>query len=543
MPQPAAEFTLNDAERLDRLLKERIRRESEGLRIFRPLPDCEKFHAGREKVRVLLGGNRSSKTTSWAVEIARAVTGQDPHGKFPKRDGVAFIFGPNELHIGNVIYVKLFKAGLVDMIRDENTGRWRAFHPLEDAARAHLKKPAPPLIPPRMIKEIAWAKKKLHIPKLVRLRNGWELHFFSTLGELPRGQAIDLGGIDEEVDNEGVIAELRARCVDRNGKIIWGATPQQATDQLFDLCEDDGNGLVKVYKTHIKNNPYISEADKLELFKGLSEEDRKVRWDGEFLLSGFQIYPEFSEFIHGWNRSHFQVPHDWCTYLVVDPGRQRAGSLFLAMPPPNLGLRIALVYDEIYRERCDANMWGKLAAEKSAGRAHEQIIMDAHLGKAHDVGSGRNIQVQYQEAYRRHGGRMREPTQAFTWGCDDVQAGLTAVRDWLRIGSNGKPYLYVMTEKCPNLLNEFQKYRFAPMPGDKRVPSDIPRKKYDHLMDCLRYLAMGGLVYKAPKRREQDHESPVYLSWLAKQRQGLLKRSMPGMDLPGISFGIGNRAS
>ena len=53
--------------------------------------------------------NRAGKTLSAAIEFARAVTGQDPHNKYPKTAGRAMIVCKNEKQCGEVIFKKLFK--------------------------------------------------------------------------------------------------------------------------------------------------------------------------------------------------------------------------------------------------------------------------------------------------------------------------------------------------------------------------------------------------------------------------------------------------
>ena len=39
-------------------------------------------------------------------------------------------------------------------------------------------KPAPPLIPPRMIKKTSWVLKSANYMQTCTLTNGWEIHFF-----------------------------------------------------------------------------------------------------------------------------------------------------------------------------------------------------------------------------------------------------------------------------------------------------------------------------------------------------------------------------
>ncbi|GAG42600.1 unnamed protein product, partial [marine sediment metagenome] len=62
---------------------------TEALRMLRPLPHVEEFFSCEKQIRLLFGSNQSAKTFHGLAEVARAVTGQDPFGKYPKNNGRA----------------------------------------------------------------------------------------------------------------------------------------------------------------------------------------------------------------------------------------------------------------------------------------------------------------------------------------------------------------------------------------------------------------------------------------------------------------------
>ena len=136
------------------------------------MPKQEEFHACTASERLVIGGNRSGKSACTFIEDARAATGQDPYGKYPKEGGNLVIIGKGWTHIGMVVYPMLFKAGAFRIIRDEVTGKWRAFNPNTDEARKKESKPAPPLIPPRMIKDMSWVQKNAGYLNKAELTNG-----------------------------------------------------------------------------------------------------------------------------------------------------------------------------------------------------------------------------------------------------------------------------------------------------------------------------------------------------------------------------------
>jgi hypothetical protein len=183
----------------------------------------EEFHRCMVSERLLIGGNRSGKSAASFIEDARAATGQDPYGKYPKENGNLVIIGRNWPHIGLVVVPMLFRAGAFKIIRDLETGQWRAFRPgIDDPAKA---KPAPPLIPPRLIKDMSWVLKNAGYLNKLELTNGWTIWCFSSEGEPPQGYQADLIWIDEDVTNEAFVGESQARLADRKGRFVWSAMP------------------------------------------------------------------------------------------------------------------------------------------------------------------------------------------------------------------------------------------------------------------------------------------------------------------------------
>jgi hypothetical protein len=157
IPQPDAPVvTQHQIQQMREVQAELASRRLEALRLYRPMPHQEEFHKSMVSERIVLGGNRGGKSLAVAVEAARAATGQDPYGKYPLEGGNIAIVGRNWPHIGLVIYPILFKAGAFRIIKDEETGEWRSIRQGDDKSKS---KPAPPLIPPRLLKDMSWVLK------------------------------------------------------------------------------------------------------------------------------------------------------------------------------------------------------------------------------------------------------------------------------------------------------------------------------------------------------------------------------------------------
>jgi hypothetical protein len=524
--EPVEPLKPSEASQLRFLLAELASREIEALKLYEPLPIINTFHACRRDERLLRGSNRAGKTLGAAVEFARAVTGADPFGKYPAANGRAFVVGQNQEQLAGVIFRKLFRPGAFKIIRDLATNLWRAFRPKEDRGREADARPAPPLIPARLVKEFSWEDKKRQVPRKATLHNGWEITFFSSGGEPPNGQDIDLFWIDEEIESEAWYSELVARLLDRKGKFFWSATPQVASESLYALheraeAEDD---LVAEFLCLLTDNFHIDDAEKEKLYRRLSPEERRVRYHGEYAASGFRVYPEFDftkVHAHGSDDEGWQPPPDWARFKATDPGRQVCAVLFLAVPPPELGA-FAVVYDELYLKGCDADRYGREVAGKSVHVVWDAMLIDNHAARVHEMGSGLTVEQQYTQALHRHGVEGRDGTY-FLPGADDPKAGIEAVRNWLRIRPDGSAYLRVAKGRCPQLRWEVQRYHYKR--NARKEVTDEVEKRNDHLMDCLRYLAMYAPKWRKPKVAKSA-ESAAYRSLQAKLARKRAKQRM-----------------
>jgi len=464
--------------------------------MYEPLHHLAEFHKDDIPERIIRGSNRGGKTLATVVEIARAVTGQDPFEKYPTNDGRCFIVGKDGKHNSEVLYRKLFRAGAFKIIQDPETGEWRLWKPwkVNDAAMAKYVRLAPPLIPPRLVKEIAWENKKELSPNVVRMNNGWEIRFFSSLAKPPQGMDLDLVLFDEEIVNEEWYPEISARLLDRNGRFIWSATAQLGGYQLYDLCmqaadehvRKDGCPRIKEYVAYLDDNPHITQQMKDLFFSKLTDEQRRVRIEGEFQFESMRVYPEFDWNIHG--IKYFNIPQDWTRYVAIDPGRQVCAALFCAVAPPNHVMHEQVVfYDELYIRNCDVEKFGQAMREKTQNQNIRDFIIDHHGGRLRLMGTGGSQEDQLSKSLKKYGVRSQVSGYGFTWAHPDVDSGIEAVRAMFLPSRHGKPKFAGFKERLVNLKWEIDRYHYKKVKG---IITDKPDQRHAHLMDTLRYLAM-----------------------------------------------------
>lgn len=529
-------LTQYERDQLRNLQEELADRRIEALRLYRPTPQQEEYHQCLASEVLVIGGNRSGKSLCSFVEDARAVTGQDPYGKYPLKDGNLCIVGKDWRHVGLVCYPYLFKAGAFKIVRDPVTNEWRAFNPVTDAAIAHKAKPAPPLIPPRLVKSMSWLLKSAGYLSKAELHNGWVIWFFSSEGDPPQGFSTDRCHIDEDLSQENWVPEMQARLSDRKGRFCWSAMPHSRNDALIGMKERADREAesekpvrdIVEFRLRFLDNPHIDDDEKrkrLEAWAALGEDVLRMRSEGEILTDSILVYPTFNMTVHGYDRSLLpegDIPKNWCRYAVVDPGHAVTAVLFAAVPPDET---MILVYDQLYIRQSNAVLFGEHFAKKITAPFHAFII-DLHGGRLRDIGSGRMPVEQYTEQLVQRNIRSRITGASFLAGCDDISARTEATRTLLHIRPSGTPKLRVLRSSVPDLEREMKRYKKkTTYVGGTAIVTDVPNTRGEvHLCQCLEYLcAYNPRYHEPPKDIEPD-------AWWVKWVEG--RRKLQGRNGP-----------
>lgn len=543
-------LTAKQQKRLAELVAESARRQSEGLKIFRPLPYQVPIFTSKASEFLVRGGNRSGKTICVAAEVASAITGMPIIGpdneplplKYPTdRPLLVWLIGFGQPHIGATFYRMLFRRNPeFRMIRDLETGQWRAYLPWleEDKQRAKESRMAPPMVPKRLIdpKGWAWQDKASRHFTVCRMKNETEIHAFTSKGEPKMGDPVDLIWIDERIMFSKHYAEWQARISDRKGRIIWSSWPGYGNPALVDLirrAERERGELepdVQEIVLRFSDNPYIDPKEKEKRLKGWSEQDRKSRDEGELVEGRSRVYPTFNTVIHTTPCEHEpsndkadlairdnnnRIPKDWCRFLSVDPGHAHPGALFCAVCPPELG-SCGVVYDELYLPHTDAWILAREIARKTDGVMFEAFVIDAHAARQTPMGFSKTILEQYMEAFDAHTLQSRTTGSGFLWGTDDVEGGVDLVRDRLLI-RRGRPWLRVLKDECPVFRQQMEWYQKHQDAHGYVLDRPAPRQ-VDPLCDCVRYWVGMNPSYMPPEPTPRAASSH-YLYWRDQWRE------------------------
>jgi hypothetical protein len=512
--------------------RERVRREKEALRLFRARANQVPFFESTAREKLSGGGNQSGKSTVCAAEVASAclrmpILGPDgePLANFrlsrndPNRNRPLLIWciGLGEDHLADTIYGKLFKPGMFQVIRDEETGQlrsWRGYECPIDGPRFADTEPSPPLIDASHVKTWGWNRRSINLLDKVVFNNGTELRFFTSRGDVKQGDQVDLIWIDEDIERPEHMQEWQARLARWSGYLIWSSWPRTANPALMKIKEraDDqatrpaAERNVDYFRYKFSDNPYLPPESKRITLEGWAAEGPEVlraRDLGEFVTDTILMYPHYSEYVHGMKSpkdgpvtdlesdlyyTGYQIPNDWTRYIAIDPGHSYFAASFWAVPPPSKYGDHLVLYDELYMRMATARQVAEALAAKTRGQVIQRWIMDHRYGRQSAAGTGKTFRQIYSEEFERFGVRSAVSGSTPEYSSSDIQAGCLAVRQMMAMRPDGTTKLKVVVQAVPNWHSELKLYKKAVTRDN--VKDEPASGQRDHLMDTTRYAAM-----------------------------------------------------
>ena len=484
---------------IQRIALELQDRNQEAIDLYEPLPVQQAFHSSKVRERLFCASNQSGKTLSCAIEMALFFMGR--HSRLPKKNGNAWLVALDGKAIGDVYHKKMFQPGAFQIIRDKKTREWRCYKWWEEPLRESEAMDAPPLIPQRFIAKEAWEKAGEKIPAIMESTTGTRFRFLTSKGEPERGVQLDAVVFDEEIANPSWYAESMARLMIKRGLFMWAVTPQVGTPKFYELyhaakkMEDNPKPRIKIFHMELDDNPYLRPEIRAEFKEQLKDDEMQymARIKGIPAILGLRVFPEFTIRKDLMAVASFQIPMNWTRYAVIDPGHQLCAVLFAAVPPPVEGDFIYL-YDELYLKNCTGDKLAEEMKKKTLGVEFQDFIIDYQGGRVAGAGDGKRIIDHYVEAFQRHNVKCVERGCGFTKSIPDIQAGVEAAREWMRIRAEegvtkGTTKLRYFQGMLPNFEWEAENWTNKPKvgKGERRAPQDRGRV---HLMGCLRYAAL-----------------------------------------------------
>lgn len=459
-----------EVNREELLLKAKVKAElerrktEEQIRYYTPNSDKHlDFHYSDAKVKFFFAGNRVGKTVAGGIEAVMNSLGRDgmkyydtfvdtwiEHSKLPKKEAQQKI------------------KHIVERFKDEPPrSGWIAsvsYKLQSDGCQEALLK----YLPKREIKGISYINKESNIISQINLFNGASIQFKSYEQGAEDFQSAGKGWIwfDEEPP-EDIWKESSVRQVAGLPLRRWATmTPVNGLSWVYDqifLNKFNNPDIFRVQAGWI-NNPHLSEEQLRSMSYGLTDDELRVRRDGDFAQPFGVVFKSFKPTFHV--VAHTEPDRERFTFY-------RSFDFGFALEHPFVCLFIALdtdgslyVYDELYLRE-----YGQ----------EDVIEMVQERSKPYKIRAswGDSARPDWIEAFNKNGLPCEKALK-------DVEAGIAKIQEYLSIHPmTGKSRLTI-SNKCQNLITEFTKYSY-PKVGDGERGKRLPAKRFDDGLDALRY--------------------------------------------------------
>ncbi len=556
-----------------RALAELDQRNRMAINVFRPQPHQDEIFIGRPKELLILGGNRSGKSTCASVMFAAMaldmpVTLSDGVTKIdmrlPHEKGeclIMWLVGFDQKHIGQSLHRMLFRAGLFKVIYDKQTKKLRAWQPWkdEDKELRDIARPSPPLIPTRCIVPGSWSWENRSNREFIRVqvknpmtgKPTADIFAYSSKAEPKAGDPVSCIYIDEAIAHEEHFPEWQARLLDKSGRLFWASWPSvsnEALQKLSERCQESaekGNGLFKEVRLTMSGNATLPKDDVDAFLQSCAtDEDRMARDLGLFVTEQLRSYPLFDQGVHSAlvsgsrkpdrlsqaiDENGGKPPHDWTRYLILDPGTQHPAVLLVAVPPPEFGDYI-VPYEEIYPGRADPWQLAKIVRQKTIGQAFHRFIVDFRAARQTTLGMKMEMTVYdaYADAFEAEGLKCYMTGSRFEMGSDDVGGRIAIVRKWLHNDDKGFPKLRIVTHKCLDLCKQMKKVKKAVANKEESDERHAKGQTID-LVHTLEYAAAANLKYHVVRENPANYSDGY--KWYLKKFGNQTKGGQPNISI------------
>lgn len=472
------------------------------LDLFRPTDYQEEVVLSDASEILVQGAPRSGKSVVVAAMMAayllnKPITFADGsvhsvrEPQWETRPVVMWLIGLQLNHIGQTLHRLLCRAGAFDIVRDKQTGMWRAWQPGRIPGDADIpvgeRKPAPPFIPASEITNETWENKSEFKFTSLTLRDKSMVYGFASSGDVKRGDPVNRIWIDEEIKFSSHYAEWQSRLSDVKGRIIWTSWPDAETPALLrlyrracDQRDEVGRGVRK--KQDVVNfifraakSPFTDAEEKRKRLEGWNESEQLARDSGEFVTHTIMAYPEFNRRYHvvdygdgsplndkvteAMRALNWNVPSDWCVDLILDPGTSRPGLLWCAIPPKSFwdnGEPYYIVFREMAVPRVDAREMAKRAKAADPTRHYMRFIGDSKAGNQTPMGFAWTVFEQYSKEFRLAGLRCQLTGDMFIRGETAWVTRSLKLRKWMLGRNCGRPQLRIVPHACPALMKQME---------------------------------------------------------------------------------------
>lgn len=405
-----------------------------------------KFHKSTKKVKLYIGGNRSGKTVGGIVEDCWWMKGEHPYRRVPPppTQGRIITFSRNE--------------GINELIIPQ------------------LKK----WLPPSLLINGAWEDSYDKQNFILTLSNQSTVQLMTYEQDVKKfeGRALHWVHCDEEPPND-IYKANRMRLMDYGGSIWLTMTPIEGMTWVYDdiyipgLSGDNTGILVVIIDTD--ENPYISQAEKEEVYKDLDDDELEARKKGKFIHLGGLVYKIFDPNLYV--TKHEIDPaqlYTWNQFTSMDHGLNNPTCWLWHAVHPSTGF--VVTFDELYVNEMTVKEIAALYHERcrQAGRRYpDRAVGDPSIQNRSAVDK-----LSIQKHYAMAGIHI-------ALGNNDITFGVNRVTEYYKAG------MRLISPNCKMLIHETERLRWKVYENPKKRRDNNPRpeihKKNDHAPDADRY--------------------------------------------------------
>lgn len=426
-----------------------------------PRPDPALLPSG---VHILKGGNRSGKSTVGGWVAARhAIVTLKRWQKATGKRAPFWVISPNYEMSGEIVWKDKLKR----------------------------------FIHPRNIDAISYRDANKDWPAYLRTVDGVEILFKSADQGRGAFQGTAIGGawIDEQIPQD-VLEETMTRCIDYGAPLFQTLTPLEPDEFLEERFDDPPDGW-HWYETTIDENRIsiggtLRDEEVDRFLASIPPLLRETRRRGVFASYEGVVFPEFSRHVHVRDFDVGMIPGEWYRFRGVDFGMNSPTCvLWAALDPED----VLWVYDEHHEAHATAEHHAREVIRRTGGARIEATWVDP-AGDVLQSEDGIDVRRSARAVFQNHGIDITPATKSWIASYEEIGRRLK-MRPHAEFGEF--PGIVIHKSRCPNLIRQLPKYRFASPPKAKQRDTKDPREKVvkrdDHAVDALRYLSTGVATY------------------------------------------------
>lgn len=364
---------------------------------------------------------------------------------------------------------------------------------------------------------------------LVTFINGHEVYFWG-LDDIEKLKSLEIGAFWIDEVNE----------VDENTfNVLKGRLRNKKHKKRFGILTSNSEGKNWTYKQFVQGRGIRTQEDleKYWIIKAPSNENTYLPADYLDVLNSYtgdlferyvnaswnvfegQIFTDFDRAVH--IIKPFAIPETWKKIGGIDHGERNPSTFVWAAISPGGDIYIYREYS-LAGEAVHTHI--KNIYDLNDGDKLDYIVIDPSV-KSVRGHSGRKVDIEYKEEWKERFGY----NMPLRYANNDVNAGIARLHKYFKIDKHkihpvtkkkGSPRIFYF-DTCPLVADETESYKWKKISSaNENDPEEKPRKKDDHLIDPVRYIAMSRpdfsiskvvKKYKTPKeeRKEDPHSQKL----------------------------------